>query len=133
MSYYNNNTFNFIHYYRPKPIVKRYNIEINKNVSYIDISKAYPSELLKIKKVPIFTLFNYPKKYNNENINNYYIYLIEVIDENDLIFYDKYTIIYGYNLKQININYKIIQFLEYTYLENINTSEIIDEIFNIED
>ena len=78
-------------------------------------------------------MFNYPKKYNNEKINNCYIYLIEVLDENDLIFYDKYTIIYGYNLKQIKINYNIIQFLEYTYLEDINTNEIIDEIFNIED
>ena len=45
----------------------------------------------------------------------------------------QYTIIYGYNLKQIKINYKIIQFLEYTYLEDINTTEIIVEIFYIED
>lgn len=133
ISTYNDKTFSFIHYYRPKPIIKRYNIDINKNISYFDISKAYPSELLKINTVPIFTLFNYPKKYNNENINDYYIYLIEILDENDLIFYEKYTIIYGYNLKQIKINYKIIQFLEYTYLEKIDTKDILDEIFNIED
>jgi len=48
-----------------------------------------------------------------------------------MIFFEKYTIIYGFNLQQIKINHKIIQFLEYTYLESINTKDIIDEIFNI--
>lgn len=133
MSHYNDKTFSFIHYYRPKPLVKRFDIDINKNISYFDISKAYPAQLLKITTVPIFTLFNYPKKYNNEEINDYYIYLIEVIDDNDIIFNEKYTIIYGYNLKKISIDYNIIQVLEYTYLEKIDTNDIINEVFNIED
>jgi hypothetical protein len=133
MSHYNDKTFSFIHYYRPKPLVKRFDIDINKNISYFDISKAFPAQLLKISIVPIFTLFNYPKKYNNEEINDYYIYLIEILDDNDMIFNEKLTIIYGYNLKQITINYNIIQVLEYTYLEKIDTNDIINEIFDIED
>jgi hypothetical protein len=89
--------------------------------------------LSKINTVPIFSLFNYPKAYDNQEINDFYIYLIEIKDENNYIFSDKYTIIYGYNLKQINIDYSIIQYLEYTYTENINTTEILDEIYNMED
>ena len=131
-SSYNDYTFKFVHYYRPKPLVIRLQ-EKQSNISYIDISKAYSFMLSKINTVPIFSLFNYPKTYDNHEINDFYIYLIEIIDDNNFIFSDKYTIIYGYNLKQINIEYNIIQFLEYTYLEKINTNEILDEIYNMED
>ena len=132
LSTYNDNTFNFISYYRPKPLICKLDEKILFNVKQIDISKAYPSQLLKIKKVPIFTLFNYPKKYNNQIIDDYNMYLIKLY-ENNCIFKEKYTIIYGYNLKQINLKLKIIQVLEYSYLVDIDTSTILDECFDIED
>ena len=108
LSYYNDNLFNLIINYRPRPLVCKL-IE-NKKIPIrgVDICKAYTYQLLNIKKIPIFTIFNYPKKYDNKPINDYYMYLIE-IKFNSCIFKEKYTLIYGYNLKQLDKNlYKII-------------------------
>ena len=126
MSSYNDETFNFIHYYRPHPICIKNVYEINKNVQQIDISKAYTDEYLKITYVPIFTTFNYPKKYDGHKIVDYNMYLIR-LRQGTYIFQEKHTIIYGYNLKKINLDYKIIQFLEYTYLKKIDTKKIYKE------
>ena len=131
MSSYNDETFNFIHYYRPHPICVRNGgmyIDNYKNVSQIDISKAYTSEYLKITHVPVFTTFNYPKKYNGEEIDDYNMYLIKIY-EGCYIFQEKYTIIYGYNMKKMTLKYKIIQFLEYSYIKKIDSKKIIEDCY----
>ena len=55
----------------------------------------------------LIDLHNKLLKYNNEIIDDYNMYLIQLI-ENNCIFHEEYTIIYGYNLKQINLKYTII-------------------------
>jgi len=135
-SFYNDNMFLFLHKFRPKPLVARYkNINLNDEIDQIDICKAYSHMFEQIKYVPIFTTFNYPKTYDNHIINNYYIYLIEIDqNENNKLFFEKFTLIYGYNLLKIKnkLKYKIIDYLEYTYLEEIKSKKIIDQIFKME-
>lgn len=128
MSLYNDETFNFIHYYRPHPIcVKSEYIEKGRNISQIDISKAYTSEYLKITHVPVFTTFNYPKKYNNQKIVDFNIYLIKIYDV-CAIYQEKYTITYGYNLKKMK-KFTIIQFLEYSYIKKIDSKKVIQDCY----
>jgi len=132
LSTYNDETYNFIRYYRAKPLVCRLEYKKNKNICMLDMSKAYTKQLLKINYVPVITLFNYPKKYNGEEIDDYYMYLIKLI-ENNCLFNEKYTVIYGYNLKQLILKYEILQYLDYSYLEEIDTKDIVDECFYTDD
>ncbi len=123
----------FLLKYRPKPLVARYvDMKQDDEIEMIDICKAYSHMFEQIKMVPVFTNFCYPKKYDNHQIKNYNIYLIE-IDDNDKnkVFNEKHTLIYGYNLIKMKnkLKYKILDYIEYSYLEKINSKKIIDEIY----
>ncbi|MEK7644626.1 MAG: hypothetical protein AAB390_04980 [Patescibacteria group bacterium] len=102
----------------------------NYELTQIDQSKAYTSQLLKISKIPIFTVFSVPQIYNNENIVDFNIYLIEVL-KNDCIFNQKYTLIYGYNLRALNLKKYSIKFvIEHAYTEDIKTTDIVKELYD---
>ena len=55
------------------------------------------------------------------------MYLIKVY-EGCSIFQEEHTIIYGYNMKKMTLKYKIIQFLEYSYIKKIDSKKIINQI-----
>ena len=83
----------------------------------LDIRKAYSSFLATINVIPIFSYFDVYKKYNNEPIQNYTYYIIEILNcenpKSTLIFNEKFTRIYGFVLNQIDtdIQYKMIQLI----------------------
>jgi len=84
-------------------------IENTKNtVCGLDIRKAYSSFLSNINVMPIFSYFDVYKKFNNETIENYNYYIIEIINTEDtkttIIFNEKITRVYGFVLKELGIS-----------------------------
>jgi len=73
------------------------------SVCGLDIRKAYSSFLSNINVIPIFSYFDVYRKYNNEPIENYTYYIIEILNcenaKSTLIFNEKFTRIYGFCIK----------------------------------
>ena len=107
-----------------------------KSLCGLDIRKAYSSFLSNINVVPIFSYFDVYKKYNNEPIENYTYYIIEILNgensKSTLIFNEKYTRVYGFLLKNLDeeIKYKILYFRKPFKLEEVNFKQPIEELYN---
>lgn len=102
----------------------------------LDIRKAYSSFLSNINVIPIFSYFDVYKKYNNESIENYTYYIIEILDcENNkstLIFNEKISRVYGFVLNQLDedIKYKIHYYRKPFKLEEVDFKTPVHELYN---
>ena len=101
------------------------------NMIELDISKAFTSAFLKIKTIPIFNEFDQFIPYDNSNIEDYNLYVVQP-SVNDLFLNKTYNLCYGLFLKQVintnNIN--IISYKEPSNLKDVNYDNIIEELYN---
>jgi hypothetical protein len=98
----------------------------------LDIRKAYSSFLANISVIPIFSYFDVYKKYNNEPIEKYNYYIIEVLDESietTILFSERYTRIYGFVLNEVDISYKILYYRKPYKLEEVDFKTPVNELF----
>ena len=108
------------------------NVEfINKRIE-IDISKAYSSELKKIKMIPRFNTFDKWMEYNNLEIEDYTLYMVSSTKSN-LILNKRYNLLYGLILKQLDReDFKILYFKKPSFVEECDYSNIVDNLWNTE-
>jgi len=133
LSTYNKSTLESINMYYPN-IQYGLNNEIdeNKQYAYLDYTKAYLSMFLKMEYLPVINYAEVFRKYDNHEIKNYNLYLIE-INEYDDVFNKSMTHIYGFNLKELNLKYKIIEYLEPTRLvSNKKCKKIFEKLYSTE-
>ena len=105
-------------------------------VSGLDIRKAYSSFLANINIIPIFSYFDVYRKYNNEPIENYTYYIIEILNcesaESTLIFNEKFTRVYGFVLNQLDkdIKYKIHYYRKPFKLEEVDFKTPVQNLYS---
>ena len=104
--------------------------EINNddNMIELDISKAFTSAFLKIKTIPIFNEFDQFIPYDNSDIEDYNLYVVQP-SVNDLFLNKTYNLCYGLFLKQLK-NVNIISYKEPSNLKEVNYDKIIEELYN---
>jgi len=135
MSHYHPSSLIIDKQYSIYPMVGRFNndIELNKrNMDIIDESKAYTQCAMTIAKIPIFNFFDVYQKYNNETIEDYNYYIIEVLENNMkslLLFGSKICKTYGFVLKNTTIKYNILQFKKPHKVVDVNYKKHIDELY----
>lgn len=106
-------------------------------LSGIDLSKAYTSLYTKISKIPVFKHFDVYEPYNNEQLNPFYMYLVEsTIDEQShvMLFNQKYTRRYGFFLMEVQkygIPFKVHYVRKYSKLVNCNFNKVIRKLYQV--
>ena len=104
----------------------------NANFVEIDISKAYTSELKKIKRIPIFNTFDKWMEYNNLEIEDYTLYRVSSTKTN-MILNKKYNLLYGLILKQLNLkDFKILNYKKPSFVVDCDYSTIVNNLWNTE-
>ena len=105
-------------------------IKNSKKIYSLDCSKAYTSCLISLEKIFKCEFFEIPKKYDGHEINDFYIYNINLLETDD-IYNMSFTNIFGFNLKKLYLEYKIIEYLEYSQLiKNKHIKKEIKKIYN---
>lgn len=132
-SYYNDETLNILNQYFPTiQYGELKNIHVSKNnIAYFDFTKAYTSNLMDLEYLPVINFAERFRNYDNHEIQDYNTYLIEILSKDD-IFNTNYTNIYGFNLKKLKLKYKIIKYLEPSYLNKNNCKALIKELYESE-
>ena len=101
----------------------------------IDMNKAYPDCLRKIKTVPVFGYFDEYKEYDNHKIEPYTMYLVETpLNQADvskvILFPTVYHRCFGFKLlHSTGINYKIHAFRRPSDLEDVDFQEPMNQLF----
>jgi hypothetical protein len=137
MSYYNDKFYNLDEFYKIGPL-SCYFDENYKNNFYnaVDKNKCYSYSLTLINYIPVYGYFDNWQIYNNEDINDYYLYIVESLKDdniNNLLFNKKYNRCFGYLLNNIkdNIKYKIIYYKKPSNLYNVNFKNKINNLYKI--
>ena len=130
-SRYNNVTIDWIYKYYPNiPLGECENVNKNEKIYGLDCAKAYTSCLLNLEFLTQIDFFELPKKYDGHEIKDYFIYLVEILETND-IFNKSFTHMFGINLKQLNLDYEIKEYLEYTrIISNKKCKKEIKNLYN---
>ena len=119
--------------YKITPLMGYFNgAYTNKPIDALDERRAYTECIQSIKNVPVFNYFDVYKTYNNEEIEDFTYYIIEILEitkEATILFDSKYTRTYGYILKQINIKFKIIYYRQPLNVEDVNFSSALEELY----
>jgi len=136
MSYYNDKFYYIDKYYKIGPLSCYFDEEY-KNYFYnaVDKNKCYSYSLSLINYIPCYSYFDNWQLYNNEELNDYYLYIVESLKDdiiNNLIFNKKYSRCFGYLLNNVksNIKYKIIYYKKPSNLYNVNFKYMIDNLYN---
>lgn len=102
------------------------------NVAYLDYSKAYLKMLLNLKKLPVYNFAERFRKYDSHEIKNFNLYKIQVNDKDDL-FNTSITLIYGFNLRDLELKYEILEYIEPSYLKSNNKCEkLFEQLYSTE-
>ena len=113
-SRYNEQMLNWIYKNYPNiPLGECETVNKNDKIYGLDCSKAYTNCLMNLNFLIQIDFFEMPKIYDGHEINDYYIYKVEILETDD-IFNMSYTNMFGFNLKQLKLEHKIIEYLEYT-------------------
>ena len=84
-------------------------------------------------KVPVFHYFDVYKNYNNEPIEDYTYYVIEILEETEqskILFESKFARTYGFVLNNSIEKYKIHYYRKPLKIVNVNFKNAITELFN---
>jgi hypothetical protein len=135
-SNYNENFHMWLLEYRPLPdygsfdkIFNGFTLEKNKKIFELDFNKAYINCLRSIKNFPVFQYFCEPEQYDNHEIKNETLYLIEV-KIMCMLFNKKYTLIYGSNLSRLKKDrYIILEFCEPSYTSENNCDNFLRKLY----
>ena len=122
--------------YKIRAIQGKFNDDIDYNrYSIIDENKAYSECLQSITEIPIFNFFDMYYHYDNHILEDLTYYIIELDDVTDsikMLFEQKINRIYGFVLKQINVNYKIHYFRRPYKIEDVDYKTYVDDLYNNE-
>ena len=137
-SYYNDNVNNmFCEYVRGGIIgsFPDYHTNVSKSVFELDFNKFYTSILFNMKKIPLICQFDNFKQYNNEVLEDYNIYFIQINNdhtENMNIYVNaNYGLCYGINLKkELTDNMEILAYLKPYKLVNNDMCHTITHLYN---
>ena len=101
------------------------------NIIQLDFNKYYTSILNDLNDFPIVNAFDNFVDYDNGEINDYYLYQVEKLNDDYKYPINKYSLCYGKNIKGLN-NIKIISVLKTSKLKESNSKEIIKSIYDDE-
>ena len=115
---------------------------IPKNLTEIDITKAYTSRLVGITQVPVFNQFDVWRKWFKEmgfnTMSDYTLFFVEdcshcgiVKPSTFLMFNKRYNLIYGKYLKQIDTNkLNILYYKTPSFIHEVNYNDYVKELWN---
>jgi len=99
----------------------------------IDENNAYPACLMSMDKVPVFHYFDIYQPYDNHEIEDYTYYFISIeskAKEITILFNEKYSLSYGFVLKDLDSSYyKILQFKRPSTIKDVSFQEAITNLF----
>ena len=99
----------------------------------IDENNAYPACLMSMDKVPVFHFFDVYLPYDNHEIEDYTYYFISIeskAKEITILFNKKYSLSYGFVLKDLDSSYyKILQFKRPSTIKDVSFKEAITNLF----
>jgi 5-methylcytosine-specific restriction endonuclease McrA len=101
------------------------------NLMGVDMRKAYTSCLKSINKVPVFGYFDRYQVYDNHEIEDLTMYIIEHIAKDDktiILSRETTSRMFGFKLKSL-IDYKIIYFRRPSNINEVDYSKPIDELY----
>ena len=75
---------------------------------------------------PVINYFERPRIYNNEKLDDKNLYLVEIIEKNN-IYNNSLTLIYGFILKNLKFKYIIKEYLETTLTHENNIKKTIEK------
>jgi hypothetical protein len=132
-----NDTINILAYKKPSYI---YDINFKqivddlyrREITEIDLSKAYTYSFSKIDKVPLFNEFDTFTKYDNSEIEDYTLYIIKT-SKTSLLFNKVFNLCYGMFLKPfINDTLDILAYKKPSFLYDVNFKQIVDDLYSSE-
>jgi hypothetical protein len=125
-------------YYKISPHCDRY-IEDIVECNGLDRKKAYPSSIREIKQVPVFSYFDVYKKYDNHDIEDLTLYIVENYSLHDmdtvLLMPEKYCRLYGFALKKLKrgifgVPYNVLHYRRPSKIVDVHYRNHIDKVFN---
>lgn len=136
LSYYNEDVYEIEQAFLNGPLsgnITNANIKKDK-LTGIDENKAYTDKLRELEYLPTFNCFDVYKKYNNEKIENYNKYIIQVLiinEETKILFGNRFSKCYGIVLNKIDQTYfKILYVLRPSNLKKNPMKKHIDELYS---
>ena len=133
LSDYHPSVLDIENHYKINPVMGYFDNYSSSPQNTIDENRAYTECLMSIKNIPIFNYFDVYRPYNNETIEDLAYYIIEVLDNDSrtaILFNDKYSRVFGYVLKQIKINYKILYVRAPLNVEEVNFENPVKELYS---
>ena len=107
------------------------------NMVALDMNKAYCSNLMDMKKFPVFNSFDKYQKYDNHKIEDYTMYYIRATNKTTasaILFQSEYSRAYGYKLNRINKDlFEILSFKRPSNLIDTHSEKKIKEIYENKD
>ena len=116
-------------------VVSGYFIQSDLMLNGLDCKKSYSSLLRDINKVPVFRYFDNYVKYDNSEINEFSYYIVKCLDDTDrsnIIFSDRYSRVYGFVLKQIDMNYEVLYERRPSKIEVVDYKTVVDNVYDTE-
>lgn len=134
LSDYHPSVVDIENYYKIGPVMGYFGEYTPNKQNTIDENKAYTECLMSIKQIPIFNYFDIYKPYNPtdtiEDLSYYIIEVLEIDDRTAILFSDKYSRVFGYVLKQIQIKYKILYVRTPLNTELVNFEKPVNELYS---
>lgn len=101
--------------------------------SGLDENCAYGVCLQKIKQVPVFSVFDIYKKYDDHVIEDYTYYIVKIHDarrEDSILFNKEISRVFGFVLKcDKNIKYEVLYYRRPSKIENVDFASAVDTLF----
>lgn len=161
ISTFHDDTIKVIDTYPINPLVCTFTNDSYCSVNSFDKNKAYTDNLIHMKFVPVYNVFDTWTTYDKHKIEDYTQYLVECTEDSpigkivfdnarmgdtvvgidredidsvkyDIIFDKTYCRVYGLVLKQIDIKYKIYYFWRPSKLIPFHGKQIFDKLFENE-
>ena len=100
----------------------------------LDENKAYTECLMNLTQIPVFNYFDVYRQYNNEPLEDYTYYIIEILEdvpkEYLILFTEKFTRTFGFVLKDIQLKYKIHYYRKPLNIVDVNFKSPVDEVYS---
>jgi len=111
ISHYSENVKQMLDAYKSGPIIGSFVDEYEGPVIQLDFNKYYTSILNNLTDFPIVNSFDNFVDYDNGEIDDYYLYQVEKLNNDYKYPVNKYSLCYGMNIKGLN-NIKILSVLK---------------------
>jgi hypothetical protein len=135
LSYYNPNNMEIEKNYQMRPMCGYFDKNDAVNVTYsgVDTRKAYTSDFMSIKYIPVYNYFDVWNAYDNHKIEDYSQYLVmcnSIYTSTLILFPDLITRTTGYVLNRIkDVEYTILKYKRPSKLVEIDSEQIIKKLW----